>query len=833
LTLFACVIVFVAGVVHRALSQTSQPEGLAVQGEEPPQRYITYVCDEERGPTFDLNGPSATMRVISFLHHPEKLGARNWDPSRRFQYGLRFIVRESDTADAVYSRDVWFVTRKSKGAFTGREWSRESAYYPVGETGEPLDPRLLDIDLSAHAAQGRVLEIRTISPGDEPVEASVVAFKAFRRPDARIDWMHQTLDPSRMVELSERSQIASWSVPTDDEIRKMLEAGWRRLSTLGSPPVRILYSTGFRLQTSEQVSFGEAISPSRGVAYNLRGPATLRLAVWSNQPNLDLRTFAVSSTGDDVAAEDRVQTVRARRTMGELIEPDGPVASVDVPDGAMQTIWVWSESGEGRVLASVSAAEAPVGEHAMLMRDDDVLVRPDFVEFSSWQLGGTPLRYQLREGDLRAGDAVLVTARRAAGTDPRPIYYRFDGDDEIGQLPNDGEPSRFEIASPPGASDETPPQSLSEPTYSRLWIPEGARSLSVWGAADQWVSVSVISIGRVPERQLREPYDVAPRGLRWRYAPYARHPWHSIAPEDTRRLAARGRRWRVRAQARWEPDIDAKATAEALRRTDLFEAPEAESSPAGPAEVLTPTQTARSDVLLERASSVDAPAWDSTHRVRVRSNRGGVTCTTSDSRVGLVVHAPGDLGGSYTVTWNDIPLRRRMVRTRTDRFTIDVPSDEGRLEVSTEGRAPVEAWADCVPAKLARADVWRLRRTYPMRHDRPLEFRVHATPDETWYVNFVAYGPSEGEIEATFDDGTPARREGIVEQLTFPTRSFDWTSAALDTRMASRPNARLSTPILFSVPVGSDLAPGAHTIRLRWKGAPDETVSIRAFRYGR
>jgi hypothetical protein len=338
----------------------------------------------------------------------------------------------------------------------------------------------------------------------------------------------------------------------------------------------------------------------------------------------------------------------------------------------------------------------------------------------------------------------------------------------------------------------------------------------------------VITIADVAQRKLREPYQLAPPGLRWRYAPYAEHPWHAIIPDDTRRLVGSGRRWRVRAQVRWEPDTRSDLVADLLRRTDLFEAP-APATRRGRAEVLVPRRSSRSAVLLEQVDPADASAWDDTYRARFTSLQQGLRCR-AESTQNVIIHAAGGLGGSYTVTWNDLPVRRRFVRTRSDRFSVSTSPGIGRIDIETADRTPVQAWTNCQPTDLGTADVWRLRRTYAIRANRPAEFVVDAA-DDTWYVNLVAYGPPGGELRATFDDGSPRRRAGVVEQLTFPTRTFDWSGAALDTRVTNDAGRRLSDPILFSVPVGSDLAPGAHTLRLEWLGDPDETAWVRAFRY--
>ena len=247
------------------------------------------------------------------------------------------------------------------------------------------------------------------------------------------------------------------------------------------------------------------------------------------------------------------------------------------------------------------------------------------------------------------------------------------------------------------------------------------------------------------------------------------------------------------------------------------ETPDAAVASSRTAVTLAPSGNPRRAVVVEPARGDD---WSDAHRLALHQGGPGVRCSTATNRrLDILLH--GTPGAPYTITWDGIPLRRRLLRTPSDRFTVRPATRAGVLRIEAGGPSePLTAWAACSPLA-PDADAAVFRRAYALRAGHPLRIPFVADPENPGYANVIVYGPSSGLIRATIDGGQPERRAGPVQLLTMASRTIQWTDVRLESRL-DRDATPLSAPVSAAIPLGGDLAAGAHTLELEWLPNPPD-----------
>ncbi len=875
IVLLVAILGAMGALMWRALEGASIDQHALLTGTQ--QRNIAYIATPKRGPRFALNPGSSRFRVLSYMHLAKPLGPQDYSPHTQYRYGLKWLVHDANGAVFAHGT-IWVQTRKTKAGFTGTAWRKQSVYYPAASGhGEPCDERLIDVDLEDRAAPGRTVEFR-VAKGSQSDQVDLVVFTQYERNMLRRQWLEQTLSNRRKAKLASFAHVRSWNDLTHGEQDAILAHGWARRSSVVEVPTRSLYVTDFHLHEQPTLpSMGEALGRNRRLVYNLVGPAHLSVVVRdpaiadSSAHILRLRARILSAPSDGSAGLDATTVDRTVHAVAD--GPDVDLASVpsaaragfDIPAGREASLRL-SALVDHPVRASVTVdrAGAILGEPEIVeLPDGGVLARPDWKGFTQWEARPDhPLRYVLAQGEHRVGQALRVSLRGIEGQPEASLRYRFLAGDKVlssGTVAAQDELSTFERLVPQKADASGQPERVqgdklvTEPSFQRFWIPDGATSFELEAAAGSML-VSLDALTLTDEAQqatARSPYDQAPAGLSWRYAPVKFHAWQSFEPTNIDQLESAGLRRRLRAQARLEPDwhalssagvsvpdLVAKACAKPSASCDLLRhfQPPHEPDKKAPARVVRPRGSALSRLIAEPADvqptraarvAVLAKAWNATYRTRLKVG-APVSCRIQHGgRVALdyQVQDLGVLGGRLQVSWNGRPVLRRLVRTQRDRVYVHPPSGQrtGRVEVRLERPGGglvtdgVSLLADCAPAKpTPDATVVRLRRVWRLSAAHRLRLHVTSTPERTPSVHVVAYAtwPSAGyALDARVDRGSPKlRHDGPVAQITPSTRTLDFAAAPTHVELQTTPFRHLWGPSFATIPIGTDWQPGRHTV---------------------
>lgn len=855
---------------HSAAHSQEDPERYEQDTDKllrPPDQFLAYTLTPSRGPTFRLDEGSARLRLISFLHLANAAPLTTYSPENRYPYGLSLRVSDS-TGELVHERTVWFITRKSKTFDPEGGLAQTSSYYfDATLAGEPADQRTFDVDMSAWASSEHRLEIRAVLP-EQATDGAVnlIAFAKDTRSDERVAWMKRSLDSQQRKQLASRAGLLSWTRIRDDELSASLEQRHERLSSLTELPLRTMVSTDYRRYPEDEPLQGLTLTSSRPLAFNLRGPVTVGIAAldYQNEPSNQALTLETLTNNPAAVMRARAQTfelptsdpARALADIGEL-------KTYNIKLRADETARVTLRRPEGldplQVMLIVDDAESILGEHpAAALAPRQIALRPDHKDLHLWSTSaGARLRYRIGHDQLRLGELARITVRTAPDRPPATVRYRFPDSttraDFVGILEQPNERAPFEVLYDDRVTTEAL-RDVSEPTSHRVWLPDDAEELEVWSDdGEAWVSVSLLSIDDERQDEHRVPYsEQLHEGTRWRYAPLQKTPWYPISPIQAKSLTRSGRRDRLEAQVRLEPDWRTDRGRDLMARAtenDLsgFRMPRQRSAASGAMTQLEPSSSRGSMLILEpnpdqtvstrRGLESSRARWAPYWRVGVSTNHPLECEVPEGQRLHLHIDS-SELGAAYRIKWGEKILRQNVLRTRSlkESYSARELTGSAALEVSLErdGGAPATGyiWTNCKPTRPDRAaKLWVLRRVWELDASRPMRLDVPANADETWYVNFTTYlsSASSGKIEVTIDGGKPRRRATPITSLTRAKYEFELAGSPLETPVARAPHIKLGRPTREVIPIGSDLADGKHSITLRWKGPRNERAWLRFF----
>lgn len=833
----------------------------------PPDQFLAYTITPEQGPTFRLDEGSAKLRLISFLHLATASPLTTYTPESRYPYGLHLSVSDSN-GELVHERTVWFITRKSKAFDSDGGLTHTSSYYfDATIAGEPADQRTFDVDMSAWASSEHRLELRAVLP-EQATDGSInlIAFAKDTRSDERVAWMKRSLDSRQRKQMASRAGLLSWTRMRDDELSASLEQRHERLSSLTEQPLRTMVSTDYRRYPADEPLQGLTLTSSRPLAFNLRGPVTVGIAAldYLGQSSNQALTLETLTNNPAAVMRSRTQTFELPTSDPARVVADiGELKTFNIKLRAEETARVALRRPAGldplQVMVTVDDTDAILGEHpAAALAPRQIALQPDNKDLHLWYASAKArLRYRIGHEQLRLGELARITVRTDPNTPPATLRYRFPDSatraDFVGTLEQPNERAPFELLYDDRVTTEVA-RDISEPTSHRVWLPDDAEELEVWSEdGEAWVSVSLLSIDDERQDEHRVPYsEQLHEGTRWRYAPLLKTPWYPISPIQAKSMTRSGRRDRLEAQVRLEPDWRTDRGRDLLARAaenDLagFRMPRQRSEASGAMTQIEPSGPRRSMLVLEpnpdqtvatpRGLESSRARWAPYWRVGVSTNHPLECEVPEGQRLHLHIDSR-ELGAAYRIKWGEKLLRRNILRTRSlkESYSARELTGSAALEVSLEreGGAPAAGyiWTNCKPTQPDRsAKLWVLRRVWELDASRPMRLDVPANADETWYVNFTTYlsSASSGKIEVTIDGGTPRRRATPITSLTRATYDFELTGSPLETPIARSPHIKLGRPTREVVPIGSDLADGEHSVTLRWKGPRNERAWLRFF----
>lgn len=834
-----------------------------------PERYLANVVDATQGPLLELERGKSRFRLISFLHLDDPPSQSDYDPGRRYTYGLTLRVRDERDA-IIHEEKVWFETRKSK-SFGEAEQVRDSSalYITPGQEGEPADQRMFDVDLESWAGPGRALEVLALSGGTaSDVQVNLVAFWRVQRSDERVAWRQRTLDTEDRAIIASRSGLRAWSRLRDDELESALRHTYVRQTSQRDTLMRQVLSTDYRRAPLTEPTEGVLVAPNAPVVFNLEGPVTLSTLGLGGTGDVNVNA-EVMQFGERVSwriNESSVPSLNVKQEQKDK-SPLSAQASplVALTAGQSATVAIWPTGGATAMMFFVDRVEGLLGEHSPgKLADGSIAALPDRKKIRLFTLAPKPIHYMLRHGPGGVlGEGLMVTLRVARGSGPVTVTYGF---------PELGFSQPLTLEGVPNAplerlvwSDDSEAQVSEARTY-KLWLPPGAERLSLQSDQPGRVaaSVSVVEFDEGEGLAYRPPYSeqLDADQQTWRYAPLANAPWLTIAPQEAQSLMADMRQVMLLAQVRrmWSG-----RALQALALSDTMKAPTSgvlqRSVIAGPDDSdederrvvsIEPSRAWREELVWDMMPGVWLRSTTALARYRERWTeydaigfpphhawRCELPSVIAPSKRLEMQYSVPQPGGAMTLSFAGEPRRRQLTRTRSTTETLWTQGWPERGELLLELQTPDGAQVDelartnCFPTGPdARLSHWRSRRVHGLAMNRDIVIKVRADEQGTWNLNMVAYMDSpSAEIEVQVDGGEPERSMMVVPEFTRASRTLA-LQAGRKQRVPFARSAHLSVygPVKVSVPIGSDLAPGEHEVRIIWRGGRDERAWLRFFR---
>lgn len=777
-------------------------------------RVIYYRMEGSDGPRFRLDGEQTTVSLLSHVVLP--LGRGREEP-REAVYGLRLALHDPG-ADSDWVRVIYLRSRRSRAFPFGDTWLRENAF--IADSDKVLsDGRRVLIDLPPHSP-GSTL---TVTMADEATEGFVRGYEV-SEATAIQRWLHLLrLYPEEGDALASHVTPIPWGLMGVDERLALLARHAQRLPAAGAldaSATEVIYYDGYREPPRRETEESRLrLTRHAPVVVNLRGPTELIVVATdtSEDPGSEKRSvvalsvvsdgapvpparWAIPAGGGELRQRVRlpagVHSVGLRLVEGisadlALVLPAGPSATFGetvahrAPEGwrlrpARRRLSAYrSARGEDPLVFPVPAA--PPGVTRVLRLDIRLLapdgVLPEDAELRVWTVD--------RDGHELEHDRVAVH--------PRSPLWDY-------------------TTEPQGAT-----VAVSEAVSFRVFLSEEARSLLVEAARPALVRPSVYLPDGAGEAGLLPPYDeLQTPTLRWDHAPVRRRQWFSILARNHDALQLRGGLATAVAAIRLARVQERPTPRVARAATTLL--------PWGPTERAAIIEAVPRD-RLTRTLEIWPPGTYTRLRVggenQVRFGSG----RHDRPRVlyWLEEGAGAALGRNLDLrldgeAFHSIPIH-------TMRGLVRVPHAEpGTHAVAIEGpargvhvaidRPPGDGWA-------APGDLYRMRTVHALR-GRPLNLTVHV-PQGGTVVNLVAYctdpAASEGAIlETTLDGGQPQRWTGrAVPHVTPAVRQLELppSEAPSPALFADREGELAGWARTVFIPIGADIAPGAHRLRIR------------------
>lgn len=763
------------------------------------------------------------------------------DPDAVFPYGLGVTVLD-EAGSALLTQEIQQETRISSAATLqeGEDGSPRWARALLRDPAKQLaDNRVVRLEVPEEARARRTLEVQLLPGLSGPVLLRAYAQRALAPWEQT--FRARALGRQQALRLSEVLSWRPWQLFSPPEREAILAHTWMRLAADGREgrdfQVTPVWFTGMNAPPQSVPSPGRFfLSPARDAALTLRGSGTLVLERSDALEGVPPAWTPELAPAESVA----VHFASAREGMASApltchFPQNG--ARCTLPVSFLEATTLTFQVENGRYLGLKYLLTDPlrqVGDALAAPADPGLLqVEPDVRTLLAWRVAPeeAPLTVRLRHP---TGDVVSVVARVRLPPAFAPV-------DEQAQVPR----LTLELLRPDGAvASRLLCEVLALPSrfefYREVWqgtyrvgerqvchVPYTAEVASLSIRASMPVDVQLYE--RVPwitQEAWDFPYLLPEQAaLRWRYAPLRVRRWEPIQPEDVEALWQAGRATRIAAQVR-------------------LSAPG--SGPGSPGQArpargmsIKPLSDPRQQELLEpvaaaQLESIKAQTADIT-------NVDGLLVALPHGREVLVRMAGGPLRLLHRLptesvgetAWLEVDAMRRPAQGVLARSG-SLPMGSARAGVRRLLlHAPPGQWlleGESLSAELPvfkRKRVWALTREEPLKVQIPIKQDSRTVRAEV-FVSAQASRPVL--LESRLDGGklrqTTTTWQGastrVVQQHVIP------LTTGAPRGLLDRLDARLRPGVKLAHRLGTDLAPGTHTLELRLRSGPQE-VWVRFF----
>lgn len=721
------------------------------------QRVRGYRLGAGADPSFTLQGGDTRVRIVSnALIGPRTDGA---DVPYALQVNLAFPNGPPQT------QEVHLTSHRSGVLRPGPDACFDQDGTPIA------DSRHVDIYLDKPAAPGTTITVH--ARGEIP--ALVRAWTWLRRDAPERALRLLTLYPELRDRVGASIGLGSWDHLPDAERRALTDSRFARLAAAGRPGVGYVDHDFYTRKVAhpDPAVISAPLDLSRPITWLLTGPtvARVRLAADPLSPPVEVRLSRMA--GESVAL-----------ASGTLL-PSAPVTewSAEIPAGTWTLVLEAPAGGKvsaevrapgSAVLPPEAAAEVevepaedllratPIGPDAPAIFDAAVPADPESrtLEIEVW-------------GREAAAPSLTITTRTAQGQNVETITPALDE-------------NRFDLALTPE------PQPLWGPARLLLLLPSDAREVEVAASTPALVRFRVPFHPATDLDTSDGPPVVREIGLD---TTPARRAWaRPISPTTEIPVVVKGRIEPIPPP----PPVPPTFVATSLNPTGpvtRFEALERLTG-ALTGRLLTEVPADRPLRVQTSAAGLSQARWS--YEVEDRSLLG----TT------LPLFVDGQDGGT--------------LRAALTRGTVRIPPlSPGVHELRASPPPGLRLFVNLPPAPGDPAPSYRARSVW--RFGRaPIELSVITTQRGPRALNIVVYDPAPGPrpsltLRATIDGGAPRRRrEGIYTRATPPSRTWLLPAANSPTvaRLVDGARQAIGLPRTLLLPLGDDLQPGRHTIRI-------------------
>lgn len=811
-------------------------------------RVIVYEMREHSGPRFPVSG-SGVIKIITHLVLDEPDDPAAYDPAQEYFYGVRAQIRSKDGA-LLWTRDVYASTRQSKAELEGRVWEQENAFV-LNHDIELTDDRVFRLELPASLPPGSEIETTLLSPPDSPqLFALVRAYTQTQRQDSELEFRRLALSPDAQDALVRRFTYLPWNALSSQQRTEKLRYRWDRIAALGEPnrdyTTKTIYFTGFRIpRDASEADEGLLVERDHPLAINVHGPA--RIDIRSRHAQGDAETGAAPRTllietldpfGERSTA--RIQATPQEPGVGQLAIAAGVHTLVLRTGGDPLDV---SVAGTRTASEGARVQFTEPDRPAVLLPDGREVLAPELRRIPLVRMGDGSGEVSLSlEGppDLLTSVVRLDVRTHAAkpGAPAAPeatLRYRFESSGGAvlarGDVRADFRAAPFERV--PIADTEV---AVSEPVALRMIAPSGAARLVV--SSDDPALVRFYGfLPQFTDSRHGEPYEsIELEDMVWRYAPVVAPTWFPRRADAEDALREAGLISIMRAQTRLSLRTDAPI--EDQRQSNGW---------SGPWKTLEPAGLHERQTLLERVSGRGL------RKARRNWTSGTLTRMKASEAATFDFSAAGDAAGPVRLSYqlggvsglgSELPVlvddTERFVRLSSARgeFDIDEPrTGEHRLSFGDDPPQSMLVYVNR-PSKTKGLPVFRSRTVHRLAGDATLTVAVNKQGRGTTTVNLVALlpdgavadGKTAARLEVTIDEGSPNRRTGVpIQRITIPKRQVLIGSASPTTTVTFKDKRSATTmhSVRIGVPLGDDVEPGRHLIRVRLVSGPP--VWVRFF----
>lgn len=772
-------------------------------------RVSYYVIDEGEGPRFRLGPDELSLKLITHLVLPEDTPP--YSPEAEQAYGILMRLHSLE-GELLWERDFNVRTRQSKAdeLDRGRGWRLENAFM-LDLSRELTDDRLTRVLLpTSPDGRDRFLSIELVprDPLDEDVLGLVRAYVRHERPPDDLDKI--ALAPGAGRALVDHVTYRDWESLSEAEREAKLRYEWTRMAALGyvgqDYEILSIYETGFRVPRGTKTkSERQRVEPTRWLAFNVIGPATLELDIVDGIG--DPRSLKIRRYSLDEVVEDMPQGGLRERTLEVppgihcyVFETEDLPLEFDLRTEAALETRVWFSEAERPVRVNEGGEEMIEPD---LRRIPVVRLGPNWRELPRYALPdtedviGRTLRFDLRyvppfaaywpldEPPEMSLDYCFVDAEgeeirceRWTGAEVQESHFEGlqEGDEASGRASWARE-RWYEV---------------SEPQSLRMVAPEGTAEV-VLRPGDERVLVRAYGYWpEVPTRVMEPWRSHTTETIIWRYPPLETRTWFPLRASNWEELQDDEAIADLMAQVRLQPRGVDESTGKggpwsgddpdwSSRWQELI-AGEDGWDP-GPWVTLEPRGRHRRRSILEELDE-QAPErlrerWTGSLFTELYPRRSYVTNLGAVGPSAPELHWQLDsslLGERFVV---DIDGTRHVHEIAESRGRWRLPVEGGQHKISVDledtrlTSKDGDLWIDR-PVLVASPPVSRRRSVHELTTS--LVFPLVKPDDgEAMIVNVVVYLPKRrpgAQLELSVDGGEPERIAGVVERVSVSERAY-------------------------------------------------------------